>query len=43
MWHISGDNIDTIKRNKQTLTDASKEVDLEINTEKTKHMLLSHQ
>jgi hypothetical protein len=36
------DNIDTIKRNTQTLTDASKETGLEVNTEKTKYMLLSH-
>jgi hypothetical protein len=35
------DNIDTIK-NTETLTDASKEVGLEINVEKTKYMLLSH-
>jgi hypothetical protein len=34
-------NIDTIKRNIQTLIDASKEVGLEVNTEKTKNMLLS--
>jgi hypothetical protein len=36
------DNIDTMKRNTQTLIDASKEISLEVNTEKTKHMLLSH-
>jgi hypothetical protein len=30
------DNIDTIKKNTETLTDASKEVGLEINIEKTK-------
>jgi hypothetical protein len=28
-------------KNTQTLIDASKEVDLEVNTEKTRHMLLS--
>jgi hypothetical protein len=33
--NLLGDNIGTIKRNTQTLTDASKEVRLEINTEKT--------
>jgi hypothetical protein len=35
------DNIDTIKKNTETLIDASKEVGLEINVEKTKYMLLS--
>jgi hypothetical protein len=33
--------IDTIKKNMETLIDASKEVGLEVNTEKTKYMLLS--
>jgi hypothetical protein len=35
------DNIDTIKKTTETLIDASKEVGLEINAEKTKYMLLS--
>jgi ribosomal protein S2 len=35
------DNIGIIKKNTQTLIDASKEVGLEVNTEKTKYMLLS--
>jgi hypothetical protein len=35
-------NIDTIKKNTETLIDASKEVGLKINIEKTKYMLLSH-
>jgi hypothetical protein len=35
------DNIDTIKKNTETLIDASKEVGLEINVDKTKYMLLS--
>jgi hypothetical protein len=39
--NLLGDNIDTIKRNTQTLIDASKEVGLEVNTERTKYMLLS--
>jgi hypothetical protein len=39
---LLGDNIDTIKKNKETLIDASKEVGLEINIEKTKYKLLSH-
>jgi hypothetical protein len=38
---LLGDNIDTIKKNMETLIDASKEVGQEINVEKTKYMLLS--
>jgi hypothetical protein len=38
--NLLGDNIDTIKKNTATLIDASKEVDLEINVEKTKYMML---
>jgi hypothetical protein len=34
--NLLGDNIDTIKKNTQTLIDASKEVGLQVNTEKTK-------
>jgi hypothetical protein len=37
------DNIDTIYKHTEALTDASKEVDLEVNAEKTKFMLLSRQ
>jgi hypothetical protein len=39
--NLLGDNIDTIKKNMETLIDPSKEVGLEVNTEKTKYMLLS--
>jgi hypothetical protein len=39
--NLLGDNIDTIKKNMKTLIDASKEVGLEINVQKTKYMLLS--
>jgi hypothetical protein len=37
-----GDNIKTIKKNIVTLIDASKEVGLEVNTRKTKYLLMSH-
>jgi sorting nexin-29 len=40
--NLLGDNIDTINKNTETLIDASKNVGLEINVEKTKYMLLSH-
>jgi hypothetical protein len=40
--NLLGDNIDTIKKKKETLIDASKDVGLEINVEKTKYMLLSY-
>jgi hypothetical protein len=39
--NLLDNNIDTIKKNTQTLIDASKEVHLEVNAEKTKYMLLS--
>jgi hypothetical protein len=39
--NLLGDNINTIKKKTQTVIDASKEVGLEVNTEKTKYMLLS--
>jgi hypothetical protein len=34
--NLLGDNIDTINKNRETLTDISKEVGLEVNVEKTK-------
>jgi hypothetical protein len=40
--NLLGDYIDTIKKNTQTLIDASKVVGLEVNAEKTKYMLLSY-
>jgi hypothetical protein len=36
------DNIDSIKKNTETLIEANKEADLEINAEKSKYTLLSH-
>jgi uncharacterized protein YoxC len=36
--NILADDIDTIKKNIQTLIDASKEIGLEVNTEKTKYI-----
>jgi hypothetical protein len=37
--NLLGDDIDTIKKNTETLIDASKEVGLERNVEKTKYMV----
>jgi hypothetical protein len=39
--NLLGDNTATINRNKETLIDASKEVCLDINVDKTKNTLLS--
>jgi hypothetical protein len=36
--NVLEDNIDTIKKNIETLIDASKKVDLEVNMEKTKYI-----
>jgi hypothetical protein len=39
--YLLGDNIDIIKKNTETIIDASKKVGLEVCVEKTKYMLLS--
>jgi hypothetical protein len=39
--NLLGDNIGTINESTQTLIDASKEVGLEVNVEKSKYMLVS--
>jgi hypothetical protein len=40
--NLLGDNIDIIKKNTQTMIDASKEFGLGVNADRTKYMLLSH-
>jgi hypothetical protein len=40
--NLLGDNIGTIKKSIKILIDSSKEVGIEVNIEKTRHMLLSH-
>jgi hypothetical protein len=40
--NIVEENIDTVKKNKEVLLAASKEVGLEVDPEKTKYMLMLH-
>jgi hypothetical protein len=39
--NLLGDNIETIKKNTEAFSNASKEVGIEVNVEKTKYMLVS--
>jgi hypothetical protein len=38
---LLGDSVNTIKENSETLLDASRDIDLEINAKKTKYMIMS--
>jgi hypothetical protein len=37
-----GDSVNTIKENSETLLEASKDIGIEINAEKTKYMIMSY-
>jgi hypothetical protein len=40
--NIMGENMNTVRKNKEALLQTCKEVGLEVNTEKTKYVVMSH-
>jgi hypothetical protein len=40
--NLLGDSVNTINENSETLLEASRDIGLEINAEKTKYMIMSH-
>lgn len=41
--HLLNENIHTIKKNRKALLVSSREIDLEVNPEKTRHMFMPHE